>query len=83
MLEMLQKKANEMFNGNTYTDDWCWNDDETVIQFTVMEYRGMQNGRPNEVNRGTYRFIYKEDDIFERTAEEQIDEWLEELSYRF
>ena len=86
MLDMIQEKVAKMLKGinaGLYADDWCWNDDETVVEFTVMEFCGIKNGRPVEVNRGRYRFIYKADDVFERSAEKQVADWLEELVCRF
>lgn len=86
MLDMIQAKVAEMLKGinaGLYADDWCWNNDETVVEFTVMEFRGIKNGRPDEVNRGRYRFVYKVDDVFERSAEKQVADWLEELACRF
>lgn len=86
MLDMIQEKVAKMLkdiNPGMYADDWCWNDDETVVEFTAMEFRGIRNGRPVEVNHGRYRFVYKADDVFERSAKEQVADWLEKLVCRF
>ena len=87
MLDMLQAKVAGMLkniNSGLYADDWRWNDDETVIDFAVIEFLGCtKDGKPVEKDRGRHRFIYVDNDVFGRSFEEQADDWLEELSYRF
>lgn len=86
MLDMIQEKVAKMLKGinaGMYADDWRWNDNETAVEFTVMEFRGIRNGKPVEVNRGCYRFVYDANDVFERSAEMQVVDWLEKLACRF
>ena len=69
-LDSIESPANEI-----YTDDWQWND--TAFQFSVFGLSGEHNQYTE--NLGTFRFCYDAEDVFERSAEEQLMDWLDEL----
>ena len=67
-VELLMEKVS---NAIPYdTDDWQWNEDETVIQFVLL-YDDWEPSDP-------YCFAYDEEDVFERTIEQQMDDWIED-----
>ena len=67
-VELLMEKVS---NAIPYdTDDWQWNEDETVIQFVLL-YDNWETSDP-------YCFAYDEEDVFERTIEQQMDDWIED-----
>ena len=75
LVELAMNKVNAILrDSNMYADDWCWNDDETVIQFEV--FKAVKPGMDKSF--GTYRFCYDNNDVFDRTAEEQLNDWVEE-----
>ena len=54
-----------------FIDDWQWND--RSFQFAVLDKQGNASD--------PYRFIYKDDEEFYGSAEEQVLEWIQEVFY--
>lgn len=71
LMEIAQEKVRERLTTNQYTDNWQWN--ERCFQFEVLE-----TTESYEESYGTFRFCYDSEDVFERTAEEQLLDWINE-----
>ena len=77
-MDFTRKEIDKILEGtNYYTDDWRWNENEILFEFSLFKY-SKQPGPFNDKLLGTYRFWNDEDDVFERTVEQQITDWLED-----
>lgn len=75
LMEIANKEVTQRIAEDRYLDDWIWG--ETGFGFRICECV-----RPLEVRMSDhYIFSYDEDDVFNRTAEEQLEAWIDRWFY--
>ena len=75
LMEIANKEVTQRIGEDKYLDDWILEDNK--FGFRVCRYIS-----PGRVQMGDhYIFSYDTEDIFERTAEEQLEAWIDRWFY--
>ena len=72
LIDIAEKELDKRLSDDEFSDDWQWNDN--CFQFVVCTGTNPRNIQISD----PYRFYYRDDEETYGTAEEQLDEWLDE-----